>query len=1578
MKNFRRRNGRSEMNRKNDGRGVKGRSLRAEALERRELMAGEVAAALHHNSWFGKDVNNDLRVTPLDALMVINELNRGGARGLAGETAIPSKFIDVNGDNQLSPIDALQVINSLNRGSGEDVPIIEMMLGMTNDAGQSLVNQATRSVNLSLNQIVNLEVLYTDQRSGFVAPPAGLFSIYTDVLINQTGIFEPLVTEAQVLSLTENLVDARSGFVTLTQDGSTQSAQIQLNDLGIDIAAAYRNAIISTFGYTEAQIETSLISRTPRQGNPPQPGDPFDVLVRFIGDEFLRVDVPDFRVNATTLVTSTGVPVVGSEKSTPPILPDGKFNPEAFIYNYDPMSRTAGKRVYSLVTQNARFIDDRTTNPDRNPNDNFNPYENLPANFIVGFQNVGGVADSGGDDLRDIYPSWNPQVPFEAFSLRMRVVQPTEGAQLQIFVPLLKPTPGEPDETAIDLYGFRPDGSDGTDRGLAPAELTLDQDSRLTVVVRAKLTAVGDPLSTDEDVAGSVNVLNNDINNGNPPLTIIGKTDGANGTVTFSGGVMTYTPRKDYFGPDQFTYTVRNADGDQAIGTVTVNVRSVNDPPTTSNFSISQTEGTQRVIPNSDFISRSSAGPANENQTPVLVRVETVGIRGSAVLNPDGSVTYTAPSGYEGPDSFVFVISDSMAEVKGTVSVTVLDKNDPPVANGGTVTVTEDVPVTFTEQQILTQVLTNDVPGPPNEVAAGQTVSIVSVDAVGSAGGTWVANPNDTYTYTPPQNVFGVAAETFKYRITDGELFADGTITVNITAVNDPPVANPDPNLTVDELTTGNMLVVLANDSAGPNEDSSQTIRIARIVTPTSSGQLSINADKTMLVYTPNDGFVGEDTFTYTITDGSIESAPAQGTITVVPVLRPRAINDPYTVLEDSGVTLLPVTTNDRPNTGFTVTLQTVAAIPASQGTVAVEGNQIRFRPADDFFGSVEFTYTISDTSNPVIDDPDEIAAARGTVTVTVSAVNDPPIFNPDPLQNAVEDIELKIVGGPLLGNDQAGPENESGQTLVITAVSPTSAQGGTVRLVGQDFFYLGRQDYNSNMVPQDSFTYTISDGAGGTVTGTVSLSVAPVNDPPVLNLASGLTAQEDETTPLSFASILTPNSKPGPATATDEVTQTLTIVSAGVAGKSDRGGTLTVNGNQVSYLGAQDFFGTDTFPVTVRDSEGATTTATLTITVNNVNDPPVLGNLNLLAFSKSVATYTGPQLLAGSSVGPGEAGVPGQVLSVVSLVPIAGQTKGQVSFNPTTQTATYTPLVDYVGPDVLRITISDGVTTTTGTVNIDVREFEPSTVRGSVFFDYIASFTNPVRDGLKAAHEPGLQMVQVHLRSAANENVTGAAINHVLLTTVDGGYEFTNVPPGRYRVSFDLPMLVVDGPDFRNGVLDASDTVENQITINIPEPGGFTFEKTNFTVLGYNGRAGNALDLLVSSYMNANPALAQDSQNGGLGAKAYVAANGQGKWFTARGGFTGIRFGELNLDSSGTVVSLSVVMEDGTVKTGVVPNNRRVIMADGNSGFVVQIFGGLSSFGLGPDDSIDDEELGLMMYQSAVDTILAQKSSVI
>ncbi|HIA61470.1 MAG TPA: hypothetical protein EYN93_01010 [Planctomycetaceae bacterium] len=126
------------------------RSLRFETLETRQLLAG---INLYHNALEPLDVNDDTFVAPIDAIIIINQLNGGQAIDLDAEGDLPpgfTGFVDVDNDMVLSPADALNVINGLNRTA----PVVDQSITITESDVKALLDRASAASSTSADAIV--------------------------------------------------------------------------------------------------------------------------------------------------------------------------------------------------------------------------------------------------------------------------------------------------------------------------------------------------------------------------------------------------------------------------------------------------------------------------------------------------------------------------------------------------------------------------------------------------------------------------------------------------------------------------------------------------------------------------------------------------------------------------------------------------------------------------------------------------------------------------------------------------------------------------------------------------------------------------------------------------------------------------------------------------------------------------------------------------------------------------------------------------------------------------------------------------------------------------------------------------------------------------------------------------------------------------------------------------------------------------------------------------------------------------------------------------------------------------------
>ena len=357
----------------------------------------------------------------------------------------------------------------------------------------------------------------------------------------------------------------------------------------------------------------------------------------------------------------------------------------------------------------------------------------------------------------------------------------------------------------------------------------------------------------------------------------------AHGTLDGSGPSWTYTPAADYSGDDSLVVRVEDSHG-SATATVSIHVTAVNDAPVAVDDAASTPEDMVVVITSGQLTSNDKDVDAD----PITVTSVTgdASTHGTVTL-ANGSVTYTPATDYEGTATFTYAVSDGHGgEDTATVTVTVGDVDDAPVAVADTATVAED----STANAIDVLANDTDVDGGPMSVAtvtqpANGTVAITG----GGTGLTYTPNANFCNTlpaaFVAVKNAlatFGVVlaappVETFTYTLAPGGSTA--TVTVTVTCVDDPPVAVAD-TATVAEDSTASAIAVLANDTdidGGP-------MAVASVTQP-ANGTVAITGGGSGLTYTPTASYCNQapntpaDTFTYTLSPGG-SSATVSLTVT--------------------------------------------------------------------------------------------------------------------------------------------------------------------------------------------------------------------------------------------------------------------------------------------------------------------------------------------------------------------------------------------------------------------------------------------------------------------------------------------------------------------------------------------------------------------------------------------------------------------------------------------------------------------------------------------------------------------------
>ena len=639
------------------------------------------------------------------------------------------------------------------------------------------------------------------------------------------------------------------------------------------------------------------------------------------------------------------------------------------------------------------------------------------------------------------------------------------------------------------------------------------------------------------------------------------------------------------------------------------------------------------------------ANDTDADGDPLIAILQTGPTNGLLTLNSDGSFDYTPNAGFVGSDSFTYVANDGVDD-SNVATVTINVTNQAPVAN-------DDAASTPFETAVDIDVLAND--NDPD----GDALSINSFDASSVAGGT--VNCTATCQYTPPAGFTGT--DTFTYDNTDGIAVSNrATVTVTVGApANIPPVAVDDTFTTVHD-TVLNVTApgVLGNDNdpdGGPNP------LTAVLVTDVANGVLTLNADGSF-TYTPNALFAGIDTFTYQADDGLDLSNVATVTIDVTNAV-PVANDDTAITDEDTPVNI-DVLANDTDADGDALTINSFDATSANGGMVSC-GATCDYTPAADFNGTDTFTYDATDGID---------VSNRATVTITVNAVNDAPI--------AVDDTATTPFDTPVDIDVLANDIDVDGDVLTVNSFDAASVAGGTVSCDTAATTPTPQCNYTppAGFSGVDTFTYDATDGIDVSNRATVTVTVgAQANNPPVA-VDDAYSTDEDTILNVAAPGVLANDSDPDG----DPITAVLQ--------------TMTANGNlalladgSFTYTPDPDFNGTDSFTYVANDGQLDSNVATVTITVNPVNDAPVA---NDDAATTTVDTPVDIDVLAN------DVDVDGDALSINDFDPTSAN-GGTVSCGAT---CLYTPPAGFTGTDTFTYDATDGIDVSNrATVTITVQD---------------------------------------------------------------------------------------------------------------------------------------------------------------------------------------------------------------------------------------------------------------------------------
>ena len=717
-----------------------------------------------------------------------------------------------------------------------------------------------------------------------------------------------------------------------------------------------------------------------------------------------------------------------------------------------------------------------------------------------------------------------------------------------------------------------------------------------------------------------------------------------NGSTTFK---ITFTPSAS--GVRSAALSIPNDDGDENPYNFSIR-GTAQFPPTGGNDNVTLNEDSSYTFTVADFTFNDADGDTFDGIK--LLSLETAGdleYNGADVTAPSDyadvtKLVFTPEENESGSPyaEFTFKVKDShgdYSESSYTMSIEVTSINDAP-------SFTASDPSAVNEDTGL-QTITNwaSFDAGPDDEDASQNVLGYSISNINNPG-LFAVMPsletNGTLSYTPATNAFGVT--TFDVTVQDDGGTTNGGVdisdtksfTITIININDQPgFTAADPPATLED--TGSQTIVdWASFDAGPdNEDATQSVLAYALTNISNPGLFSaipsIGIDGT-LTYTPSANAFGISTFDVVVqddggtTDGGVDISDTQSfTITITSVNDQPIFTaiDPPAILEDAGLQTIvdwasfDAGPDDEDATqsvlGYTITNIITPGLFSAIPSVGTDGT-LTYTPAQNVFGTTTFDVTVQDdggTTNGGID-----LSVVQTFTISVIGINDPPtttgisdVFVDEDAPNTVIDLTQSF-------ND--AEDGSSGLSYTVENVTNNNLfnnvniNNGELTLA-----------YASNQFGTSDITIRAEDSGSLTVESIFTINVISINDPPVFTNGGlpDIEFNEDENASINLNDYL----------ADPDNDQSSLVCHARVIGLNGSSTVIPINffnnnnpddlladtsdliinidslTHEVLITATEDSTGTFIVEFSVSDQIDAAVYDTITVTVNQVNDAPVI-----------------------------------------------------------------------------------------------------------------------------------------------------------------------------------------------------------------------------------------------------------------------------------------------------------------------------------------------------------------------------------
>lgn len=639
-------------------------------------------------------------------------------------------------------------------------------------------------------------------------------------------------------------------------------------------------------------------------------------------------------------------------------------------------------------------------------------------------------------------------------------------------IPVTPPTNGFVLINGNGSYSFTPStGFIGLDsfQYRACNEFGLCQEEWCYINVTQPVTTLTNPIAHNDHaqtlVSTSVNgnVLANDIDPGTLQLGVTSTTltltrFPSNGTLNSlqTNGDFNYTPASNFVGLDTFEYVVCNTLSlcDTARMVIEV-LPNENGALPEGPFGQDDAIRTNAQVSFTGNLSTNDSDPA-VSTSQLVYGVATNAANGTASINANGDFTYVPNNGYIGPDRFTYSVCNP-SSLCDTATCYVLVYAESPRA-------LMDINNTIADMRVEGNVLTND-----NDPQMSVLLVNTNLLVMPSNGGV-AMNVRGDYIYSPSSGFVGL--DSFLYSCCNGYGFCDTAwVYVHVTAnaaTNHAPVAHHDViRAYMNSPMTTN---VLSNDS-DPNMDALSTT----LVSNSFNGSVTLVANG-LATYTPNTGFVGLDSFSYSVCDASGLCDTAFAFIEATLDMN-GAINDAPWAHDDAFASRInqqltgTVVNNDMDANAGTLTYTLMHG--TNHGVVVVDTNgTFNYISMLGYVGPDRFVYSVCDPQG-----------ACDSATVYFTTYGGEPY-----LEN---DLNITLINMNVSGNVLTNDRDPNGSPIVVTVAPRVAPMNGTVAFTGGSYVYTPNAGYVGN----DSFSYIACNNLGYCDSAWVFLDVVAPSD---------------------------------------------------------------------------------------------------------------------------------------------------------------------------------------------------------------------------------------------------------------------------------------------------------------------------------------------------------------------------------------------------------------------------------------------------------------------------------------------------